>query len=386
MSSWLNLYNISYAIGEWVMAIVAAILNFFGQWIGPLSDLADWLMTVNVLNLIAILIAGVVMMVFVSIINLFIIMWIERKMYGRIHDRRGIMLPIPWKKTHKGTGFLQNLADGMKLIQKELIVPKNADKWMFDIAPAIIAATSILVFVAIPFSETFYVANLSGGLIFILAILAIAPFAVVLAGWSSNNKFTLIGGLRGAALMLSYEIPLVLSVLGVVLLSGSLNPIEIVHAQEATVVPWSNIGISGFNWYILPLLPCVIVFMVALFAELERLPFDLPEAEAELVEGWLTEYSGMRFGLVFVAKWVRTYAGAALITILFLGGWSGPVLPSELWFIIKSYIVFIIIVWATWSFPRSRIDQIVKIGWNWLIPITIGWLVVAAVFKWVGWF
>ncbi len=380
MSSWINLYNISYAIGEFVMGIVAAILNFFGQWIGPLSDLADWLMSVNVLNLVAIFIGGAVVMVFVSIINLFIIMWIERKMYGRIHDRRGIMLPGPWKKTHKGTGFLQNLADGMKLIQKELITPKNADKWMYDIAPAIIATTSILAFVAIPFSETFYVANINGGLIFILAILAIAPFAVVLAGWSSNNKFTLIGGLRGAALMLSYEIPLILSVIGVILLSGSLNPIEIVQAQQQTSV----LGVE--NWYIIPLFPAVIVFMVALFAELERLPFDLPEAEAELVEGWLTEYSGMRFGLVFVSKWVRTYAGAALITILFLGGWSGPVLPGELWFIIKSYIVFVIIVWATWSFPRSRIDQIVRIGWNWLIPIAIISIVIAAAFKWVGWF
>lgn len=380
MSSWINLYNISYAIGEFVMGIVAAILNFFGQWIGPLSDFADWLMSVNVLNLVAIFIGGAVVMVFVSIINLFIIMWIERKMYGRIHDRRGIMLPGPWKKTHKGTGFLQNLADGMKLIQKELITPKNADKWMYDIAPAIIATTSILAFVAIPFSETFYVANINGGLIFILAILAIAPFAVVLAGWSSNNKFTLIGGLRGAALMLSYEIPLILSVIGVILLSGSLNPIEIVQAQQQTSV----LGVE--NWYIIPLFPAVIVFMVALFAELERLPFDLPEAEAELVEGWLTEYSGMRFGLVFVSKWVRTYAGAALITILFLGGWSGPVLPGELWFIIKSYIVFVIIVWATWSFPRSRIDQIVRIGWNWLIPIAIISIVIAAAFKWVGWF
>ncbi|MEE9223909.1 MAG: NADH-quinone oxidoreductase subunit NuoH [Thermoplasmata archaeon] len=380
MSSWINLYNISYAIGEFLMGIVAAILNFFGQWIGPLSDFADWLMSVNVLNLVAIFIGGTAVMVFVSIINLFIIMWIERKMYGRIQDRRGIMLPGPWKKTHKGTGFLQNLADGMKLLQKELIIPKNADKWIFDIAPAIIATTSILVFVAIPFSETFYVANLSAGLIFILAILAIAPFAVVLAGWSSNNKFTLIGGLRGAALMLSYEIPLILSVIGVILLSGSLNPIEIVHAQQQT----SILGVE--NWYIIPLFPAVIVFMVALFAELERLPFDLPEAEAELVEGWLTEYSGMRFGLVFVSKWVRTYAGAALITILFLGGWSGPVLPGELWFIIKSYIVFVIIVWVTWSFPRSRIDQIVKIGWNWLIPIAIISIVIAAAFKWVGWF
>ncbi len=380
MSSWINLYNISYAIGEFLMGIVAAILNFFGQWIGPLSDFADWLMSVNVLNLVAIFIGGAAVMVFVSIINLFIIMWIERKMYGRIHDRRGIMLPGPWKKTHKGTGFLQNLADGMKLIQKELITPKNADKWMYDIAPAIIATTSILAFVAIPFSETFYVANINAGLIFILAILAIAPLAVVLAGWSSNNKFTLIGGLRGAALMLSYEIPLILSVIGVILLSGSLNPIEIVHAQQQT----SNLGIE--NWYIIPLFPAVIVFMVALFAELERLPFDLPEAEAELVEGWLTEYSGMRFGLVFVSKWVRTYAGAALITILFLGGWSGPVLPGELWFIIKSYIVFVIIVWATWSFPRSRIDQIVRIGWNWLIPIAIVSIVIAAAFKWVGWF
>lgn len=370
----IDLYGISYGIGEWFMGIVAVILDFFGQWIAPFQGLADWLMRVETLNLLAILIEVMIMVVFVSIINLFIIMWIERKLYGRIQDRRGIMLPLPFRKIQKGTGFLQNLADGMKLIQKENITPKNADKWMFDIAPAIIVTTSVLVFVAIPFSETFVVAELEGGLIFILAILAIAPFAVLLAGWASNNKYTLIGGMRGAAQMLAYEIPLILATVGVILLAGSLNPVEIVLAQQRTI------------WYGIPLFLALLVFLVAIVAELERLPFDIPEAEAELVEGWLTEYSGMRFGLVFVAKWVRTYAGAALITVLFLGGWSGPILPGEIWFIIKSYIVFIIIVWTTWSLPRTRIDQVLNIGWKRLIPLALLSIVIAAVFKWVGWF
>jgi NADH-quinone oxidoreductase subunit H len=380
MSSLIDLYGIGYAISEWAMGIVAAILNFFGQWVTVLSDLADWLMRWETLNILAILIAAVIMILFVSIINLFIIMWIERKLYGRIQDRRGIMLPIPWRKIQKGTGFLQNLADGMKLIQKENITPKNADKWMFHAAPAIVAATSVLVFVAIPISETFVVAELEGGLIFILAVLAIAPFAVLIAGWSSNNKYTLIGGMRGAAQMLSYEIPLILSTVGVILLSGTLNPMGIVRAQQAT----SILGVE--NWYIIPQFLAMLVFMVAMMAELERLPFDIPEAEAELVEGWLTEYSGMRFGLVFVAKWVRTYAGAALFTILFLGGWSGPFLPGEFWFILKSYIVFIIIVWVTWTLPRTRIDQVLNVGWKRLIPLALVSIVLAAVFKWVGWF
>lgn len=380
MSSLIDLYGIGYAISEWAMGIVAAILNFFGQWITFLSDLADWLMRWETLNIFAILIAAVIMILFVSIINLFIIMWIERKLYGRIQDRRGIMLPIPWRKIQKGTGFLQNLADGMKLIQKENITPKNADKWMFHAAPAIVAATSVLVFVAIPISETFVVAELEGGLIFILAVLAIAPFAVLIAGWSSNNKYSLIGGMRGAAQMLSYEIPLILSTVGVILLSGTLNPMGIVRAQQAT----SILGVE--NWFIIPQFLAMLVFMVAMMAELERLPFDIPEAEAELVEGWLTEYSGMRFGLVFVAKWVRTYAGAALFTILFLGGWSGPFLPGEFWFILKSYIVFIIIVWVTWTLPRTRIDQVLNVGWKRLIPLALVSIVLAAVFKCMGWF
>ncbi|UCD91968.1 MAG: NADH-quinone oxidoreductase subunit NuoH [Methanobacteriota archaeon] len=370
----IDLYGISYGIGKWFMGIIAAILDFFGQWIQPFQGLADWLMRWETLNVLAITIQVVIVFLFVSIINLFIIMWIERKMYARLHTRRGIMLPLPFRKVQKGTGFLQNLADGMKLIQKENITPKNADKWMYHIAPAIIATTSILVFVAIPLSETFVVANLEGGLIFVFAILAIAPFAVLVGGWASNNKFTLIGGMRGAAQMLSYEIPLILAAVGVILLAGSLNLVDIVIAQQQTI------------WFGIPLILGLLVFLVAIVAEVERLPFDIPEAEAELVEGWATEYGGMRFGLIFVAKWVRTYAGAALITILFLGGWSGPILPGEIWFIIKSYIVFIIIVWTTWSLPRTRMDQVLEIGWKRLLPAALISIAIAAALKWVGWF
>jgi NADH:ubiquinone oxidoreductase subunit H len=240
-------------------------------------------------------------------------------------------------------------------------------------------------------------------------VFSIAPLGILIAGWASNNKYTLIGGMRAAAQLMSYEIPLALSVIAVVVFSGTLDPFQLVRQQseafrfgEATI-PWLP------NWYVLNPIMWIafIVFFISIIAESERIPFDIPEAEAELVEGWTTEYSGMRFGLVFAFKWLRALVGAGLISILFLGGWSGPVwmslavpnlanlslsytipiLPQEIWFILRIYIIFIVFVWIGWSVPRVRIDQILNIGWKRLVPLSLLAILLAAGARaWLGGF
>ena len=362
----------------------------------------------------------------------------ERKFYARLQDRVGIKLglhsmdflariPIIGrlfrefvkKPSHLGTGFLQNVADGMKMMQKENITPAKADRFAFHMAPVLIASSTLMIFAALPFSEGFALMKsgsaVSGptnpqGILFILAAFGIAPLAILMAGWSSNNKYTLIGGMRSAAMLMSYEIPMILTIIAVVILAGTLDPFEIVRQQSYSV--GDAMPVLGFlprtaaapfyipNWFIIPQFLGFVVFSVAILAEMERIPFDLPEAEAELVEGWLTEYSGMRFGLVFGFKWLRGLAGSALIVILFLGGWTGPgfALPidaygsplifpfQELWFIIKVYLVFMVFVWISWTFPRIRIDQILHIGWKNLIPLSILTILIALLMRGFGWY
>jgi len=327
-------------------------------------------------------------------------MWVERKFYSRLQDRYGIMISIwslpfwPFNRarrpTHRGTGYLQNIADGVKLLQKENITPRNADSAMFHISPVLIASSTLMIFAALPWSSGFYVANLELGILFIFAAFSLAPLGILIAGWSANNKYTLVGGLRAAAMLMAYEIPMILSVIALVFFTGSLNPLTIVKQQERTLFSLGPLAIPA--WYVFsPQILGFIVFSVSMMAEMERIPFDIPEAEAELVEGWTTEYSGMRFGLVFGFKWLRMIAGAALIAILYLGGWSGPVfvtlsvggvpvpiVPEEAWFLLKVYLISIVFIWISWSVPRVRIDQILNIGWKKLIPYSLGAIIIAA--------
>ncbi|MFQ5910358.1 MAG: NADH-quinone oxidoreductase subunit NuoH [Thermoplasmata archaeon] len=384
MSTLIDLGAWSRTISAWVSGTLAWLADTLDNWIPLFGDLANWFRQDSVVEFGGFVIATVSMLLF-AVTNLLIVLWMERKLYGRWQDRRGIMLPHPWKKVHKGTGFLQNVADGIKLIQKENVTPRDADSAMFHAGPAIIFVSSIMAYAAIPLSTTFVLANLELGLIFIVAMFALAPLAVLIAGWASNNKYTLIGGMRGAAQMLAYEVPLLLCIVGVAILAGSLNPMEVVAAQQRP----SILGIE--NWYFIPQFIGFIVFMVAILAELERLPFDIPEAESELVEGWLTEISGIRFGLIFMSKWVKGWAAAALVVLLFFGGWSGPVLPQEVWFLIKTYLVFAFFVWISWALPRIRIDQILKIGWYELVPLGFLTVLIAVFLKilshaGLGWF
>ena len=376
--------------------------------IPPLKGLADWLGSDPVVTALTWLVAMTVMLVWAAMINLLTVMWLERKFYSRLQDRYGIMVSIwslpfwPFNRkdrpTHKGWGYLQNVADGVKLLQKENLTPRGADRAMFHTAPILIASTTVLIFAALPWSSGFYIARVDLNLLFILAAFSLAPFGILLAGWSANNKYTLLGGMRAAAQLLAYEIPMILAVIALTFSTGSLDVFEIV-AQQDTTLTVLGAATPIPAWYVFgPQVLGFIVFVVAMMAELERIPFDIPEAEAELVEGWTTEYSGMRFGLLFGFKWLRMIAGAGLVVLLYLGGWTGPVfvtfdvagiavpiVPEEGWFLLKTWLLCMVFVWVSWSVPRIRIDQILQLGWKRLIPLALLAILVAAGASAVGW-
>lgn len=346
--------------------------------VGPSQDLLAFQSSEPIILLNAYFIAITVMITWAAALHVLLMIWVERKVVARLQDRRGPQISgfktdyytggwRPW------AGFLQQVADALKMIQKENITPRDADRWMFHLAPALFASTSVVVLVVLPFSETFYIARIPVGLLLIFAAFALTPLAILMAGWAQNNKYTLMGGMRAGALMMSYEIPLVLSFIAMVVLDGTLDPFIFVRDQSGPNMfpPLARLGLP--NWYFLsgPGFLAALIFLLAAVAELERIPFDLPEAEAELVEGWLTEYGGMRFGLIFGMKWLRNLIISALIVIVFFGGWSGPVLPQEAWFLIKVYAIYLVLVWVSWSVPRIRIDQVLSIGWRKLIPFTV---------------
>jgi NADH-quinone oxidoreductase subunit H len=361
---YLDLYAFVFGIVHWlVVDVIAAIIG----WIG-FHGIANWLGTTDVLNVLTLIGVATVVFAVGFLINITMI-WQERKTLGRMMDRRATMVgPL---------GYLQNIADGLKTFLKEIIIPESADAAIYNLVPVIFIGTSILLLVSIPLSQGFYASNSSIGLILVFAIFCIAPFAVLLGGWASNNKYTLIGGMRAAAQIIAYEIPLILSVVGVVILSGSLSLQGIVAYQQSHI------------WLIVPQIIGFIVFIVAIVAEVERIPFDLPEAEAELVEGWGTEYGGMRFGLFMLSEYFRGYAGAALAVLLFLGGWSGPfpnIIPEEAWFLLKVFLLFFVFIWLRVALPRVRTDQILNIGWKRLLPLAVVNIFIAIAFKTLGWF
>ncbi len=402
-----DLFGLCKVLTTAIIWIVQQLIFALAGPVPPLKGLGDWIGSDAVITVLTWFIVVTVVVLWVTVFNLFTIMWVERKLYSRLQDRYGIMISVwslpfwPFNRmgrpTHRGTGYLQNLADGVKLIQKENITPRNADSAMFHISPVLIASSTLMVFAVLPWSSGFYVANLDLGVLFILAAFSLAPLGILISGWSANNKYTLVGGLRAAAMLLSYSIPMVLAVIALVVFTGSLNPLEIVRQQERPIVLFgTTLPIPA--WYVFgPQFLGFLVFTVAMIAEMERVPFDIPEAEAELVEGWTTEYSGMRFGIVFAFKWLRMLAASALISILYLGGWSGPVfatvavgsisipiLPEEFWFLARVYLLSAFFVWLSWSVPRVRIDQILNIGWKRLIPYSLVAILIAAGFRAIG--
>ena len=279
------------------------------------------------------------------------LIWYERRLLGFLQDRLGPDRVGPG-------GLMQVVADMIKIFTKEDWVPPFADRVVFVIAPAIVVTASLLGFLIIPVTGDVVLADLDVGLLFFLAMSSLAVYSIVLAGWSSRSKYSVLGSLRAAAQMLSYEVFMGLALMGVVIQAGTFSVVGIVEAQRTL-------------WYVIPQLGGLIVFVIAAFGELRRIPFDLVEAESELVAGFHTEYSGMKFGMFYVGEYIAVTLVAALITTLFLGGWLGPVLPAVVWFLVKTAVVisFIILVRAT--FPRVRYDQLMQLGWKIMLPLAL---------------
>jgi NADH-quinone oxidoreductase subunit H len=277
--------------------------------------------------------------------------WIERRLLGVWQDRYGPNRVGPF-------GLLQIAADTIKLLTKEDWVPPFAEKTLFVLAPAIIAITTLLAFAVVPLAPGIGVVDLNIGLLFFLAMSSLGVYSIVLGGWASNSKYSLLGGFRAAAQMLSYEVFMGLSLMGVVMLAGSFNLRDIVAAQEDL-------------WFCVPQILGFMTFTVAGIAETRRLPFDLPEAENELVAGFHTEYSSMKFGLFFIGEYVGVILISAMIVTLFFGGWLGPLLPPLMWFLLKTFIVIGFFILLRASLPRPRYDQLMAYAWKVMLPLTL---------------
>ncbi|WP_042170192.1 NADH-quinone oxidoreductase subunit NuoH [Paenibacillus gorillae] len=286
--------------------------------------------------------------------------YFERKVIGWMQFRQGPNRVGP-------LGLLQTVADILKLLIKEDTIPRKADRLLFTLAPILAYVPAFTVLAVIPYTQKLYFADLNVGLLYYVALSGISTLAIVLGGWASNNKYALLGGMRSAAQMISYEVPLVISVVGVILLSGSLNLRDIVEAQS---------GGWFWNWNFLPQIIGFAVFIIAAVSELNRTPFDLPEAESELVAGYHVEYSGFRFAFFMLTEYVYVYAIAALTTVLFLGGWQAPApflefVPGILWFLLKFAFIVFFLFWIRATFPRIRVDQLMGLGWKVLLPVSL---------------
>ena len=284
------------------------------------------------------------------------LIWVERRLLALWQDRYGPNRVGPF-------GLLQVVADGIKIFFKEDWIPPFADKTVFVLAPAIVMVAVLMSYMVLPITPKIFVSDLNIGLLFFLGMSSLGVYSVVLAGWASDNKYSLLGGLRAAAQMLSYEVFMGLSLMGVVLLAGSFDLRDIVNAQEKV-------------WFVIPQFLGFALFLVAGVAETRRLPFDLPEAESELIAGYHSEYSGMKFGMFFIGEYLGVILISAMITVLFFGGWHGPVLPPLVWFLIKTFFFIGFFVLMRAALPRPRFDQLMSWGWKVMLPLTLANLLV----------
>jgi len=427
MKDWLDIRSVVF---DTLDGLTCSLLN--GT---PLEDASGSIGYFLAVFLIALMTFGSIML------SMFMILWLERKILARLMDRRGAMTSLRslwvgengttagewWKMLPFGLGkpiggivgflnskfgnddekrptvdrvnnrswygyailpgFFQNVADGMKFLIKEHMVPERADKTIFELAPFLIISSTVLILGMIPMSSGLYGANPELSVLFAFAIFGIAPLGVFFGGWASNNKYTLLGGIRSAAQLTAYEIPLLLSVLSICVLAGSFNFIEIIDFQHSS---------GAWGMFLLPL--GAVLFLIAMIAEVERIPFDMPEAEAELVEGWWTEYGGMRWGLLFAAEYMRCYAACILFAHLFMGGWHAPfvglisqipligtaytLIPGIIWVLLKAWFIFsFVFVWARAALPRIRTDQILEFGWRMLLPLAVVQVVLAVIYR-----
>ena len=297
----------------------------------------------------------------------------ERKIIGFMQSRMGPTRVGP-------SGLLQPIADVLKLVSKEIIIPTNANKGIFLTAPMLMLVPSLLVWAVIPLSEFFIISNINAGLLFILALTSLSVYGVILAGWASNSKYAFLGSMRSAAQIIAYEIAMGFALVGVLMLSGSLNLQAIIQEQSGSIL----------NWYWIPLFPLFLIYFIAGVAETNRAPFDVSEGESEIVAGFHVEYSGMAFAMFFLAEYMNLILISILSSILFFGGWLSPFqgtfldvyfsfVPGFVWLSLKTLIFIFIFLWLRATLPRYRYDQIMRLGWKVFLPITFFWLTVIGI-------
>lgn len=296
----------------------------------------------------------------------------ERKVIGYMQVRIGPNRVGPM-------GLLQPIADGVKLLLKEIIIPSGSSKGLFILGPILAIAPALAAWAVVPFSEGLVLANVNAGLLFLLAITSMEVYGVIVAGWASNSKYPFLGAMRAAAQMVSYEVSMGFALICVLLISASLNLTDIVHSQGQG--RFHDMGLSFLSWNWLPLLPMFVVYLISGIAETNRAPFDVVEGEAEVVAGHMVEYSGMTFALFFLAEYANMILVSILTSLLFLGGWLSPIgfLPDGFhWLALKTAMILFVFLWVRATFPRFRYDQIMRLGWKVFIPVTLVWVFVVA--------
>ncbi|MEM6438883.1 MAG: NADH-quinone oxidoreductase subunit NuoH [Pseudomonadota bacterium] len=300
------------------------------------------------------------------LLSLAVLLWMDRKVWGAVQMRKSINVVGPF-------GLLQSFADFMKFALKEIVVPSGADKAVFFLAPLVSFVLATVAWAVIPFNDGWVLADINVGILFIFAVSSLEVYGVIMGGWASNSKYPFLGGLRSAAQMISYEVSIGFIIVGVLITTGSLNLSEIVRAQD---------GAYGmFSWYWLPHLPMVMLFFISALAETNRPPFDLPEAESELVAGYQVEYSSTPYLLFMIGEYMAITLMCALMTVLFFGGWLSPVpgLPDGvLWFVLKVVTIFFMFSMVKAVVPRFRYDQLMRLGWKVFLPMSLAWVVIAA--------
>jgi len=309
----------------------------------------------------------ILMLLVPVLVSVAMIVWLDRRVWAFVQKRRGPNVVGPF-------GLLQSLADALKYIFKEIIIPATSNKVIFILAPIITMTLALISWAVIPFSEDFVLADINVGILYLFAVSSLGVYGIIMGGWASNSKYPFLGAIRSAAQMVSYEVSIGIIIINVLLCVGSLNLSDIVKAQE-------NV------WYIIPLFPMFVIFFISALAETNRPPFDLPEAEAELVAGYQTEYSGMMYAMFWLGEYANILLMCALGSILFLGGWLSPinifpfnVIPSPIWLIIKILLLFILFALVKAIVPRYRYDQLMRLGWKVFLPLSLTWVVLTAGF------
>ncbi|MEE9199664.1 MAG: NADH-quinone oxidoreductase subunit NuoH [Dehalococcoidia bacterium] len=332
---------------DWFYELWTKLGETFRGWLeSAVPDSAEGWVIYLVLGFLSVLVVVNIPLILVPVM-----IYMERRLLGRFQNRLGPNRVGPF-------GILQPLADAIKVMTKEDIVPKGADRWVFNMAPVAVMIPVLLIFAVIPFGGNTFLTNLNVGILFIVAVTALDTIGVFMAGWASNNKYALFGAMRSVAMLVSYEIPLVIATMGVVLIASSMALNDIVAVQSQ----WPLILFQPLGF---------LIFFIAVSAELNRSPFDLMEAESEIVAGIHTEYSGMKFVLFLTAEGVALLGYSAVLSTLYLSGWEGPGLPGYLWLLVKVFFIFSIFIWTRATLPRLRIDQVMGFAWKFLFPLSL---------------